>query len=268
MNFQQLIQMIPLVEQIESYNISQTIDCPADRHLLIIVRRGHIKVQAHDHEPAVCTQAFACHPDYGPYTIQSPRTKEVEYAVITYRMLPEHHLWTLHGPLTTISEYKIHYMVDELIRTTHDISMHSAQEEAAHQFRMRMMFERILFIYLYESRITHEKKSSFESIEETLSYINEHYMVELTLPMLARRAGMSVGHYTVLFKKHTGTTMTSYLHTLRVEKAKLLLSQKNLLAKEIAQRVGYVDYFHFSKVFKKITGCSPTVYQQQQTSKN
>ncbi|MEW9711173.1 hypothetical protein [Paenibacillus sp. SI92] len=107
-----------------------------------------------------------------------------------------------------------------MIRTTHDIHMHSAEEEAAHQFRKRLMFERILFIYLYESYLTREnKKSTAEAMEETLSYMNEHYMVDLTLPTLARRAGLSVGHYTVLFKKLTGTTMTHYLHTLRIEKA-------------------------------------------------
>ncbi|NEW07927.1 helix-turn-helix transcriptional regulator [Paenibacillus sp. SYP-B3998] len=269
MTFQQLLQIIPLIEHIESHSASIKIDCPADQHLLVLVRRGHIKIQLQDGEPIVCSQAYACHPDLGPFYIQAPKTKEVEYVVFTYRLLPEQSTWTLHGPLTTISDYKINYMVDELIRTTQNIHPHSIEEEAAQQFRKRLMFERILFIYLYESHMTYEKKSSAESIEETLSYMNEHYMVALTLPMLARRAGMSTGHYTVLFKKRTGTTMTSYLHTLRIEKAKLLLLQSDLLAKEVAQRVGYVDYFHFSKVFKKMTGCSPATFQEtKRTSKN
>lgn len=91
-------------------------------------------------------------------------------------------------------------MLDELLRTTEDIHPLSEEEIAAQTIRKRMMLERILFIYLYESHLTQDKKSSSESIEEILSYMNEHYMLELSLPMLARRAGMSVGYFTVLFK--------------------------------------------------------------------
>jgi len=256
-------QILPVVEKIESFTASQTVECLEDRHLLLIVMHGHVSIAFSGEAPLVFTQAFACHPAHGPVTIQTPRTKAAEYVIISYHLLPRHSEWTLHGQLTTISDYKIKYMVDELLRRTRDTILHTAEDEAIFQVRKRMMFERILFIYLYESRITQVKKSAFESIEETLSYMTEHYMVELSLPMLARRAGMSVGHYTVLFKKHTGTTMTAYLHALHIEKAKELLLQNELLAKEVAQRVGFVDYFHFSKVFKKITGQSPTAFQQQ-----
>lgn len=193
-------------------------------------------------------------------SLQVPKTKTVEYVIITYRILPVEHTWTLQGLLTTLSEVKIHYMLDELIRTTHELHPHTEDEEAAHTYRKRMMMERILFIYLYESQLTHEKKSSTESIEETLSYMNEHYMLELTLPMLARRAGMSVGYFTVVFKKHTGSTMMNYLYTLRIEKAKHMFLHTDLRAKEVSQRVGFVDYFHFSKVFKKKTGYSPSAF--------
>lgn len=262
MNFQQLIQIIPFLEQIDTHHCSQTIECPPNQHVLLVVRRGHLTIKASNQQPIICTQGFACHPEHGPYSIRVPQTKEVEYVVMAYRVLPETSAWMLHGPLSTLSEIKIHYMVDELIRTTDEISTCSPDEEAAQQFRKRLMLERMLFIYLYESHLARDKQSSTAAIEETLSYINEHYMIKLTLPLLARRAGMSQGHYTVLFKKHTGVTMTTYLHRLRIEKAKQMFQQTDLLAKEIAFRVGYVDYFHFSRVFKKWTGCSPSVYQQ------
>jgi YesN/AraC family two-component response regulator len=262
MHFQQLIHLIPVLDDISLYTKSHRIDASIENHKLIVVRRGHLLISTRDNKPAVCSQSFACRAGHGPFLIETPRTKEVEYAIITYRVLPESSPWTLSGSLSTLSEIKIHYMIDELLRTTHEIHTHSVDEEAAQQFRKRMMLERILFIYLYESRIREDLKSSADSLEETLSYMNEHYMLKLTLPMLARRAGISEGHYTVLFKKHTGKTMTHYLHELRIEKAKQMFQQTNLLAKEIAQKVGYIDYFHFSKVFKKWTGCSPSSFQQ------
>ncbi|NHN32132.1 helix-turn-helix transcriptional regulator [Paenibacillus agricola] len=262
MHFQQLIELTPTVDLISLYATSCRMEASPGIHRLVVVRRGHLLISTPGQEPAVCSQSFACHPEQGAYLIEVPKTKEVEYAVITYRMLPETSPWTLTGPLSTLSEIKIHYMIDELLRTTQEIHTHSIEEAAAQQFRKRMMLERILFIYLYESRIREDMKSTADSLEETLSYINEHYMLKLTLPMLARRAGVSEGHYTVLFKRHTGKTMTHYLHELRIEKAKQMFQQTNLLAKEIAQKVGYIDYFHFSKVFKKWTGCSPSTFQQ------
>ncbi|UKS26411.1 helix-turn-helix domain-containing protein [Paenibacillus sp. HWE-109] len=260
MNFHQLISIIPLMAHIEANTSSQTYECPLHHYQLLIVRSGHVQILMQDQEPIVCAQAYAFHSELGAFTIQVPKTRAADYTLITYRMLPEDHLWSLRGPLTTLSEYKIHYMIDELLRTTHEIHPLTADEEAAHQVRKRMMLERILFIYLYESHLTEEKKPASVSIEETLSYINEHYMVELSLPMLARRAAMSVGYFTVLFKKHTGTTLMDYLYDLRIEKAQKMFQQTDLLAKEVAQRVGFMDYFHFSKVFKKRTGMSPRTF--------
>jgi AraC-like DNA-binding protein len=264
MSFQQLISVIPAFEQVESRQTSHTIDCPMGRHVLIVVRRGHITIAAQGREPVVCSQGYACHSLHGPFDVHVPRTKQAEYIVITYRMIPENNPWTLFGPLSTMSEIKIHYMLDELIRTAEEIHTHSEAEEAAQQFRKRMILERILFIFLYESRMQQDEKSSSQSVEETLSYINEHYMLKLTLPLIARRAGMSEGHYTVLFKQHTGMTMSSYLRKLRIEKARQMFRQTRLPAKEIALTVGFSDYFHFSRVFKQETGCTPTDFMKSE----
>lgn len=262
MNFHQFLEVIPLFRHIEITRASRLIGCPPDSHALIVVRRGHVQVSCAEQAPVVCTQGFACHPRFGPVEVQVPKTKEAEYAVIVYRMVPDEYPWTLHGPLSTLSEIKIHYMVDELIRTTEDIHPGTEDDEVTQLFRKRMILERILFIFLYESRMRREAKSSDDALEESISYMNEHYMLKLTLPMMARRAGMSEGHYTVLFKKRTGATMSGYLRRLRIEKAKQMFAQTALPAKEVAQTVGFSDYFHFSKVFKLEAGCSPSDYQR------
>ncbi|QMV42810.1 AraC family transcriptional regulator [Cohnella cholangitidis] len=265
MSFQQLLSIIPIVEHVASYASSRKIECSPGTHVLLVVRLGHVTIDSPDQEPLVCTAGFACHPHFAPYTVHVPKTKEAEYTVITYRVLPENSLWTLHGPLSTISAIKIHYMLDELIRTIDQIQAGSEEEAASHRFRMRAMLERVLFIFLHESRIKDKQQSTSETIDETLSYINEHYMNKLTLPMMAERAGLSEGHYTVLFKKHTGTTMTRYLRRIRIEKAKLMFQQTRLSAKEVAHNSGFSDYFHFSRVFKQEVGCSPAAYLRSLT---
>jgi AraC-like DNA-binding protein len=262
MHFHQLQHLIPRFERIETHQASRVIDRPAGSHALIVVRRGNVQVSCRDEAPVVVAQGFACHPDVGPVAVDVPKTKKAEYAVIVYRMLPEGEPWTLHGPLFTLSEVKIRYMVDELIRTAREIHPETEDDESAQTFRKRMILERILFIFLYESRMRQVNVPSAEAIEESISYMNEHYMLKLTVPMMARRAGMSEGHYAVLFKKRTGTTVTAYLRRLRIDKAKTMFGETALTAKEIAQTVGFSDYFHFSKVFKAETGLTPSEYRR------
>lgn len=260
MSFQQLVSVIPLFEHIESSGIDQTLVIPPDRHMMIIVTHGHLSITGNHQKPEMVSQGFACHPEYSPFVIQVPKTKEAEYVIITYRIFPDHSPWTLNGALRTLSEVKIKYMLDELFRTNQDMGTPSEEELHVQQVRERLILERILFIFMYESQLREEPTSTTTSIKESLSYLNEHYMLKLTLPMLAERAGISVGHYTVLFKNLTGTTMSHYLRRLRIDKAQELFQQTGLPAKEVAQLVGFVDYFHFSRTFKQEVGCSPTTF--------
>lgn len=79
----------------------------------------------------------------------------------------------------------------------------------------------------------------------------------LTLPVLARTAGMSVSVFCERFKKAFGRTPVQSLIEHRLDHAAHLLDDATLGVAEIALRVGYADAFHFSKAFKKRFGKSP-----------
>ncbi|KRE47828.1 AraC family transcriptional regulator [Paenibacillus sp. Soil522] len=262
MDFQQLIMLIPWLDQVHLYQTSHQLKLEEGQHALLIIRRGHVTVTTEGKDAAICTQGYACHPQRSMYSIEVPKTREAEYGLITYRMIPEGQEWNLDGPLSTFSEIKIHYMLDEILRIMEPDLSAEEEVDVAQRFRLRLMLERVLYIYLYESGMKKEEKSAEQAIEDTISYMNEHYMLMLTLPMLAMRAGMSEGHFTVLFKKYTGATMTTYMRKLRIEKAKQLFQQTDLTAKEIAQKAGFSDYFYFSRMFKKEVGCSPIAYKK------
>lgn len=254
---------MPIFKQVRLFKTSQSLALSEQCYGLLVVLRGHVMIKTGDEKQLLCTQAFACLPSDQPYAIEVPKTKRAEYVFIEYVIQPENSDWSLSGLLSAYSEIKIRYMLDEMLRNWNTGSSASEEERAAQQFRERLMLERILFIFCYESMMRNQPKPAVQSIEETISYINQHYMLPLSLSTLASRAGISEAHYTVLFKKHTGLTMTQFVRRTRIEKAKRLFQQTNLSAKEIAQKVGYSDYFYFSRTFKQEVGCSPAAYRKE-----
>jgi two-component system, response regulator YesN len=73
---------------------------------------------------------------------------------------------------------------------------------------------------------------------------------------------LSIDHCRRLFIKETGKTPSEYLTEKRINYAKLLLETRlrnnSISVKEIANHVGFDDPYYFSRVFKKVTGKSPT----------
>ena len=98
-------------------------------------------------------------------------------------------------------------------------------------------------------------------IERAMQLIETNYMRHLDADDLAEAAGMSASHFNRLFRTWTGHSPMEYLRRHRVARARELLADVDLSIKEIARRVGFDDAFHFSKVFHKIDGLSPTQFR-------
>lgn len=90
------------------------------------------------------------------------------------------------------------------------------------------------------------------------NYIHEHYAEDLTLAELSDKVFISRNHLAIIFKGFTGETFNNYLTRVRIEKARELLLERNMLVYEVAERVGYKNIPYFSTLFKKITGMNPT----------
>ncbi|HEY4392191.1 MAG TPA: response regulator transcription factor [Paenibacillus sp.] len=89
-------------------------------------------------------------------------------------------------------------------------------------------------------------------------YIHEHYAEDLTLADLSDKVYISRNHLSIIFKNITGETFNNYLTRVRMEKARELLLERNLLVYEVAEQVGYKNVPYFSTLFKKVTGMNPT----------
>ena len=100
-------------------------------------------------------------------------------------------------------------------------------------------------------------------VQNMIRYLQEQYAESRTLQVLAEKFGMNESYISSLIKKRTGKGFSEHLTEIRIQKAQELLRTTNDRIETIAARVGYPDYYYFTKVYKKMTGISPTVYRKQ-----
>lgn len=109
--------------------------------------------------------------------------------------------------------------------------------------------------------LTHQQNAEPLVIQKAKQYIAERQTEDLSLGEVAKAVNTSTFHFCKLFRKATGLTFTDYVSRVRIEKAKNLLLNPNLRISEIAYEVGFQSLTHFNRVFKKISGQSPTKYR-------
>jgi AraC-like DNA-binding protein len=108
----------------------------------------------------------------------------------------------------------------------------------------------------------HLTDSGEQIAQQALHYLSTQYAEPITIALMAEAFGYNRAYLSTLFKKHTGLTPVTFLLRLRIDKARLLLRERQeLTIEQIASSVGFQDPLYFSKQFKRLYGMSPTDYR-------
>jgi len=105
------------------------------------------------------------------------------------------------------------------------------------------------------------------NIKNVHQYIDEHFTENITLDNLCFIFGTNKTSLCRDFKKSYGMTIVEYVHEKRIQKAKNLLRQNDLSVTEISYMLGFVSVHYFCRLFNKLVGLSPTMYQKSIKSK-
>ncbi|MEY4588152.1 MAG: hypothetical protein RL497_228 [Pseudomonadota bacterium] len=125
----------------------------------------------------------------------------------------------------------------------------------------RHFFHEIRNSGLHLGRPQWEQPHRDELIAQAQAWLGEHLENTLLMEQVAQHFGLSLRSFNRRFRAATEQTPLRYLHERRILLAKELLKTSNLSISEISLRCGYQDFAHFTQLFKKNLGTTPSQYR-------
>ncbi|MCX7773733.1 MAG: AraC family transcriptional regulator [Clostridia bacterium] len=145
----------------------------------------------------------------------------------------------------------------------------AAQRDASWPCRSRSYLFQLLILVtkLFEDQ---EKKGyevaqeqTSDIISQVIQYLKTHYHERITVDSLARQFSMNRTTLNSEFSKLTSLSVIDYVIKLRIHLASVLLRDTLLSVAEICDRTGFTNTTHFWRMFKKLTGASPSDYRNK-----
>lgn len=110
---------------------------------------------------------------------------------------------------------------------------------------------------------TSGKELQKNRVHRLISYIDENYRQKITLSMLAEREEISTTYLSHFFRKNFGVSFQEYLTSQRLEKALVLLQDKNISMIDICMNCGFSDGRYLEAACQKTFGCSVAEYRSR-----
>ena len=138
----------------------------------------------------------------------------------------------------------------------------SEKESPLQRIKIYSLASQILLSILDASKGGLQNNKSDE-ILKAITFIKKNLDQVFSIENLADHVHLSVSHFKVKFKNEMGTTPADFVQRQKISKSEKLLCDSNLNITEIAYSLGYPSSQHFSSVFKRYTGKSPSEFKKQ-----
>ncbi|MDN0121709.1 AraC family transcriptional regulator [Yersinia aleksiciae] len=150
----------------------------------------------------------------------------------------------------------------------HEISMLLPQQKDNLSSSVYDAFGYLLTVIFYENFKSAYRTNSGHIIKDILVkdiliYLNNNYREKITLEHLAKKFRASISYICHEFTKEYRISPINYVIKRRITEAKFALTNTELCLNEISFRVGYENVDHFTKLFIRHVGCSPSEYRKQ-----
>lgn len=142
------------------------------------------------------------------------------------------------------------------------------KSNAFEDFIIAEIYKMIAILYRYEIIKNPEQFFAIESIERLIpvfDYIHNNYSENISLEKMSKLINVDKSHFCRLFKKTVNTTLLNYINFVRISYSEKLLLTTDLGITEISEIVGFASGAYFTKIFKRIKGCTPMQYRKYKT---
>lgn len=126
-----------------------------------------------------------------------------------------------------------------------------------------------LYILMTHYKVTVDNTSRIQSqknlhrLEPVIQYIQSHYAEAISLENAASLAHLNPEYFCRFFRRNMGTTLTSYINSVRLTHVCKDLKDTDLNITEILDRHGVTNYKLFLRTFKQVYGCAPRDFRKQ-----
>lgn len=101
------------------------------------------------------------------------------------------------------------------------------------------------------------------TVQEAMDYITANLSREISLMEVAEHIHFSPEYLSKIFKKETGENIKKYILRRKMEAAKNMLCNPAIPIHEVAEKVGYDNFSHFTQIFKKYEHRTPSEYRKE-----
>jgi len=162
--------------------------------------------------------------------------------------------------LTGESASRVLHLMDDMIK---EFERHECGFSAMIRIQLVELLLLLSRFYAKKTNAPAKKNEKKLLVQRICGYLERNYEKKLTITMLSELFNLSPRQLNRVFKEETGKTIFEMIHSIRVEKAKHLLSESDEKVITIAANIGYEDPAFFNRLFQRIVGCPPSKYRKQ-----
>lgn len=169
-----------------------------------------------------------------------------------------------HDPINILKKMgREHNWSSEIIKVLTDIYHCDMKGMSAELYCIGKSYELLSSLIEMGNRRLPQKPGDYDDIARVIDYIDMHFRENIRQETLVRLAHMSPTKLKNLFRSFTGSTITEYILSRKIDFAGHQLAETNDSIEGIAGSIGFKTPTGFATSFKKLTGMSPTEYRKQ-----
>lgn len=165
---------------------------------------------------------------------------------------------TLH--LQAVSELKDYYQVEDLFGK---LIQSWNTKLPGYEFVAKTLLQQLIIAIAQNTKKQSQNYSTSLKVEKIINYMHQKINEKVNLNEFSDLVQLSPAYLSRAFKGITGYSIIEFFNKMKIDKAKELIVEGDIKIKEVAQSLGFTDEFYFSRIFKRMTGISPSEFQSK-----